>query len=163
MIAVSDATPLIHMAKIAHIHLLKKLFDKIIIPKQVYYEITTREESEVVLIKNLIDSEYIKIKGVAAITNVNGLDKGENECIALCKELNIEAILIDENKGFDICQMFGLTPIRTTSLLFILLDKKIITLNKYLELLKSLVESNYYIDRVTYEKLVEIGKNIARK
>jgi len=59
MEAVSDATPLIHLSKISKISYLKKLFDKIFIPKEIYEEVVVKgkelNKKEVVLIEGLID------------------------------------------------------------------------------------------------------------
>lgn len=164
---VSDSTPLIYLSKIGCINFLKDLFDKIIIPNNVYEEVVVqgkrRGKNDVLLIESNIEKGFIEVKDVKSTLELNNLDKGEKECIALCKELDITNLLIDEKEGFNISSMFNLTPLRTTSVLIILLDKKIINLIKYKELLKNLAESGYFIDVPTYEKLIMIGENIAKK
>ncbi len=42
MIAVSNASPLIFLAKIGKIHLLEKIFEKILIPEKVYNEVVVK-------------------------------------------------------------------------------------------------------------------------
>ncbi|MEK6926871.1 MAG: DUF3368 domain-containing protein [Nanoarchaeota archaeon] len=164
MKAISDSTPLIHLSKIGCINFLKDLFEEIIIPEEVYNEIIVKGKeqgkNEVFLIENLIEEEFIKIRETNSTMEVTNLDKGEKECILLCKELRINNLLIDEKKGFSIANMFNITPIRTTSILLILLDKNIINFNKYKELLRKLSESGYFLDIKTYEKLLSIGENI---
>ena len=59
--------------------------------------------------------------------------------------------------------MFNLIPIRTTSILIILLDNKMINLDKYKDLLKKLIETGYFLDAITYERLLSIGENIAKR
>ena len=166
MEAVSDSTPLIYLSKIGCTNLLKNIFDKIIIPQEIYEEVIIKGKeqgrSEILLIEKLIEEGYIIIKNTSHILGLDSLDKGEKQCISLCKDLNISNILIDEKEGFDISRMFSLTPIRTTSILIILLDKKIINLNKYKELLKNLSESGYFLDALTYDKLIRIGENIVK-
>lgn len=165
MIIISDSSPLIYLAKIGCINLLNKLFDEIIIPIGVYDEILEgkkHEKNEVRIIEELIQKRFIIVKSPKSIIEIENLDKGEKEGISLCKELNIETILIDEKKGFNISYMFNLTPIRTTNLLIILLDKKLINLNRYKELLKWLIESGYFLNVVEYEKLLKIGENLSK-
>ncbi|MEK6915304.1 MAG: hypothetical protein AABW89_02055 [Nanoarchaeota archaeon] len=165
MIIISDSSPLIYLAKIGCINLLNKLFDEIIIPIGVYDEILEgkkHEKNEVRIIEELIQKRFIIVKSPKSIIEIENLDKGEKEGISLCKELNIETILIDEKKGFNISYMFNLTPIRTTNLLIILLDKKLINLNRYKELLKGLIESGYFLNVVEYEKLLKIGENLSK-
>ena len=148
------------------INLLKNLFEEIIIPKQVYEEVIVKGKehwkNEVLAIEKLIEGGFIKIKSANSVIELENLDKGEKECITLCKELNIPTLLIDEKEGFDACIIFNLTPIRTTSILLVLLDKKIINFNKYNNFLKELLKNGYFIDALTYEKLLKIGKNIAK-
>ena len=163
---VSDSTPLIHLAKISRISLLKNLFDEIIISKEIYKEIVEGKKygkNEILIIQKLIEEKFILIKEPKSVVEIENLDKGEKECISLCKELNISNILIDEKEGFYISQLFDLTPIRTTSVLIIFLDKKIINLKEYKELLKKLVDGGYFLDASTYQKLLTIGENIAKE
>ncbi len=165
MKAVSDSTPLIHLAKISYINLLKNLFNEIIIPKEIYKEIAEGKKhgkNEILIIEKFIEEKFIIVKEPKSILEIENLDKGEKECISLCKELNINNILIDEKEGFHISKLFNLTPIRTTSILIILLEKEIIDFKEYKELLKKLLESGYFLNALTYEKLLTIGKNLRK-
>lgn len=60
MIIVSDATPIITLSKIGRLDLLQKLFENIMIPKAVYYDLTsnTQFQEEAKAIDN---AEYIKV------------------------------------------------------------------------------------------------------
>lgn len=161
-IAVSDSTTLMHLAKIECINLLKKLFDKIIIESEVHKEIVEKgkEHIEVPLIKRLIEENFIIVKKATKIIEMLDLHEGERMSISLCKELNIEILLIDDEDGFKVSTMFNLKPIRTTTLFIILLDKKIINFNEYKESLQKLSESGYFLDASTYERLLNIGENL---
>ncbi len=164
MKTISDSTILIHLAKIGKIHYLKEIFDQIIIPKEVYYEVMEKgkelEKNEIELIKNLIENKFIIIKEVKNIIEITNLNKGEREALSLCKELNINSLIIDETEGFNVANILNINPIRTTSILIILLDKKIINFDEYKLCLKELSETRYFLDAVTYDRLLEIGRNI---
>lgn len=162
--AVSDSTSLIHLAKIGKINLLEKLFDRIIIENGVYTEIVERGEkhSEVPLIKKLIEDNFISVKKATKKIEIPDLHEREKMSISLCKELGIENLLIDDEDGFNIARMLNLIPIRTTSILIILLDKKIIDFKEYKSSLKELSESGYFLDALTYDKLLNIGKKISK-
>lgn len=165
MKAISDSTPLIHLSKIGIINFLKKLFEEIIIPREIYEEIIIEgkkhEKNDILSIEKLIEEKFITIKEFESNLEIDNLDRGEKACIALCKQFDINTILIDEKEGSNVALLFNLNPIRTTSILLILLDKKLIEFNKYKELLKKLLESGYFLDALTYEKLLSIRKNIA--
>ena len=164
MKAISDSTPLIHLAKIGKINLLKELFEEIIIEDEIYKETIEKgtEHSEIPIIRSLIENGFILVKEATKQIEMPNLHEGEKKSISLCKELNIKNILIDEEEGFHIATMLNLMPIRTTTLFIILLDRKIINFNEYKESLQKLSESGYFLDALTYEKLLNIGRNIAK-
>ncbi len=164
MKTISDATPLIHLARIGKINYLKNLFDEIIISKEIYKEVIEKGEeqsrTEVNLIKKLIEEKLITTKEANYKIEIVNLHKGEKEALSLCKELKINNLLIDDKEGFNSAIMLGLTPIRTTTIFIILLDKKIIRFDEYKESLQRLSESGYFLDVSTYERLLKIGKGI---
>lgn len=165
MIIISDSSPLIYLVKIGCIDLLKKLFNGVIISTGVYEEILegkVNNENEILILDELIQKEFIIVKKPNSIIEIENLDKGEKESISLCKELNVETILIDEEKGLNISYMFNLNPIRTTNLLIIFLDNSLINSSQYKDLLKRLIESGYFLDATTYEKLLRIGENLTK-
>ncbi len=164
MKAVSDSSILMHLAKIEKINFLKKLFDRIIIEKEVYNETIERGEghSEIIIIKSLIDEGFIIVKEATKEIEIPNLHEGERKSIFLCKELNIKNLLIDDEEGFNVAAMLGLVPIRATSILIILLDRKLINLKDYENSMKRLSESGYFLDALTYDRLLTIGKNIAK-
>ena len=165
--AVSDSTLLIHLSKIGGLHLLKSLFDEIIIPKGVYHEVIAQgknqSKNEIIHIKSLIDNKFIVVKTPQSLIKIESLDRGEKECISLCKNLEIDCILIDEKVGFNIARMFGLKPMRVTEVLLRLLNKKIISSSKYKELLKMLLQTGYFLHASIYDKLLSEGENFAKK
>ena len=95
MKAISDSTTLIHLAKIGKINLLKKLFDKIIVEKEVYGEVVERGEKhgEVAIIKSLINEEFIIVKESTQRIEIPNLHEGEKKSIFLCKELDRKSVV----------------------------------------------------------------------
>lgn len=164
MQAVSDATPLIHLSKISKIRHLEKLFDNIYIPKEIFEEVVIKgkdlEKKEVMLIERLIEENFIIVKDVHSKVEIPNLHYGEIKAIALCKELKINNLLIDEKEGFEAAFILDLNPLRTTALLLRMLKRKIINFNEYKESLLNLSESGFFLSAETYEKLLNAGKSI---
>jgi len=164
MQAVSDATPLIHLSKISKITYLRYIFDKIFIPREIFEEVVIKgkqfNKKEVVLIEKLMEEKFIVVKDVSSLIEMSNLHVGELKAIALCKDLKIKNLLIDEKEGFDTSRLLGLNPLRTTALLLKLLNKKIIKFNDYKESLLNLSESGYFMSAETYERLIEAGRKI---
>jgi len=78
--------------------------------------------------------------------------------MSLCKDIKIRALLIDEKEGYEAALILGLKPLRTTSLLLRILNKKMIKFNDYKEALIGLSESGYFLSAETYERLLEAGR-----
>lgn len=96
---ISNASPLICLARIDKLNLLKKYFGRIFVPKEVYQEICVKGEKKPGSTQ-VQSAEWIKIKEVKDKFAVELLElelkKGEAEVIVLAKELKAKLVLIDE-------------------------------------------------------------------
>ena|SRR3989344_5873845 len=163
MFSVSDSSSLIYLSKIKKIMLLKRLFKKIYIPREVYMETiiegSKKNEKDVFLIEECVKDNFIEIKDVKNNLNIKNLHLGETKAISLCQELKIKNILIDDKDGYNTAEILGLNPLRTTSILLILLDKKIITLSEYENSLSELINNEFFIEDKIYDFLIRAGRN----
>jgi len=101
---VSNSGPLIHLAQIYRLNLIKELFEEVIIPYEVKLEVIDRGKDEgmadAFLIESEVENGWIvvankqnnKIKEIAEST---GIDVGEASAIMLAKKLKYP-ILIDD-------------------------------------------------------------------
>lgn len=119
MIVVSDSTILIGLVKIGKLDLLKEIFFKVYIPEEVFKEVVERGKgkpgSEVIK-----EAAWIEVRPVKDKIQVNfllgSLEKGEAEVLVLARELEVDLILLDEEKarksaviaGFEIMGLLGL-------------------------------------------------------
>lgn len=139
MPAVSNTSPLLNLAIIGRLALLKEQFETIFIPPGVGEEL--RIESDLPgsrVIGEAIDAGWIQIEKVNDMASVKllrrELDKGEAEAIALALQKKAEWALLDEKEGRRVAKMLGL---RVTGVLGILLrahrDGKLVHLEKAME------------------------------
>ena len=104
MLVISNTSPILNLAIIGRLDLLRRQFGEILIPQAVFEELRTDE--------NLPGSQSMREavrKGWIRVQTVIGqplvqvlrreLDKGEAEAIALASELQAERILLDEREG----------------------------------------------------------------
>ncbi|HEY9706032.1 MAG TPA: hypothetical protein V6C58_26590, partial [Allocoleopsis sp.] len=79
MTVICNATPLINLAVINHLHILKALFQEVIIPVAVYEETTINNFPSSQVIFSAIQEKWLQVQTVASIPNQisNLLDKGE--------------------------------------------------------------------------------------
>lgn len=103
MIIVSDATPLIGLASIGRLDLLKELFEEVYIPQAVFDETVTfgRENSKAKqLVSNANWLHVVEVKDRLAVNVLlDEMDLGEVETIVLASEMNADWVLMDEKKG----------------------------------------------------------------
>lgn len=100
MTVVSNTSPIINLASIGKLELLKQLYGKITIPSAVFKEITDYQQPGSTEVKNYdwIIKQDIKNTPLAVALQ-NNLDKGESEAITLAVDLNADLLLIDEKAG----------------------------------------------------------------
>ena len=70
MIIVSDTTPLSELAKIGKLDLLQSVFGRVIIPKQVYEELTTGNHPAVLAVKSVSWLEVRSVNNHELIKNL---------------------------------------------------------------------------------------------
>lgn len=113
MIVVSNAGPLIVLAKIGRFDLLQSIFGRLIIPQAVYDEVviagTGRPGSDET--RQACDAwiEIIPIQNTAVTRSlVTKLGRGESEAIALAIELAADIVLLDDGKARTVADFMGL-------------------------------------------------------
>lgn len=101
---VSNSGPLIHLAKIDRLKLLKELFGEVIIPLEVKLEVVDRGKNEgmadAFLIESEIENGWIVIDRsndgkVKEIAESAGIDIGEAAAIMLAKNMKCPALIDD--------------------------------------------------------------------
>ena len=117
MIVVSDTSPILNLAAVDKLHLLRDLYAEIVVPPAVWDELSRNGMQ--------LDLSWTRVVAaqdqddVAALRD--HLDPGEAEAIVVAAELNAELILIDEKRGRRIAIDRGL---EVTGLLGVLAEAK---------------------------------------
>lgn len=159
---VSNSSPIIHLAKIGKLELLKNYFQTIIIPDAVYKECVQegKEREEVGLIKRADWFKVVQVKDKKLVRLLQSqLDNGESEAIALSLEIRSDLILLDDYDAREKARLYGL---KITGVIGILLraklEGKIGSLKEYLLRLK---ESGFWISNKLETRVsMEVDENI---
>jgi len=162
---VSNATPLIYLAKIKKYSLLKSLYNKIIISQEVKTEIVDEgkkfNKPDSLLIEKEIESGFIEVKKVNKLIETTlELESGELSTLSLAKKIKINEVLIDETLGRTAAKIVGLIPRGTLYVLLKNLKLKNITFNDFLNILNQLIESGFRLKEEIYIKVIEEAKKI---
>ena len=162
---VSNATPLIYLAKIKKYSLLKSLFDKIIISQEVKIEIVDEgkklKQADALLIEREIEDGFIEVMKVEKLLETSlELELGELSTLSLAKKLKIDEVLIDETLGRSAARIIGLVPKGTLYVLLKNLKLKEITFDDFLNILNELLESGFRLKEEIYIKVIEEAKKV---
>ncbi len=159
----SNSSPLIYLAKIEKLNILKILFKEIIIPKQVYEEVVLKGKEEkffdALNVENSIKESWIKIKEVDIDEELNQLaneiDIGEIALISLAKKLRPSLLLIDAASARAIAESLGFNVKGTLYVLLKAYRKKIMQKKEVKELINKLIISGFRISQELYIEAIE--------
>ncbi len=120
MIVVGDASPIIGLAAVGKLNILKKLYENIYIPEAVYQEIAVSGDgqpgSSEVKSEEWIISHPVRDINFFKALRIE-LDEGEAEAIALAIEIKAELILIDEKLARNVALRLGLNVVGVLGIL----------------------------------------------
>lgn len=140
---VSNAGPLIALARIERLQLLRDLFQQIAIPPAVRAEILDAQS-----VRALEKADWIFVQSVQDSLAVamlrHQLDQGESEAIVLARETSAELLLIDERVGTRRARFLGQETIGTLGVL--LLAKKARILPTVQPTLLELRQTGFHMD-----------------
>ena len=150
---ICNSTPLIYLAKINQLELLKKLFHKITITQIVKEEVLIEGKPGYSIINNAIKEGWIKIFNPKKDISL-GIDKGENSTINLAREKK-DTLIIDDALGIKIAKSFNIDFIRTTSVIIMSLKKNIINKEQAISFINKIIDAGYYLSPNIYSKIMQ--------
>jgi len=140
MIVVLNSSPLITLAKIGKLNILKELFDKITTSKAVWVEVVENGKGKLGA-KEIEKASWIKVEDAKDKLGVEILkgevEVGEAEAIVLARELEADLLVIDERIPRIIAKSLGLKVVGSLAILYIAKKKGLIE-EEFDELLKEL-------------------------
>lgn len=126
MPVVSNTSPILNLAIVDQLELLRQQFSEVLIPRAVVDELKVDEERPgSYVIREAISSGWIRVQEVSNESIVQllkqTLDRGEAEAIALAVEIKADWTILDEREGRKIAKSLGL---KVTGILGVLLRAK---------------------------------------
>lgn len=159
MIIVSDAGPLIALAKTKKLDILKRLFKKVKIPPSVFHELRiTSSRPGAIEFKEAIEiTKWIEVSDPVHIPHIllDAIEPGEAEAIALAKKEGL-VLLIDERRGRKIAQKEKVKITGTGAILAAAKKKGII--KKVDPALNELLECGYRISKRLRKKIMALAE-----
>jgi len=153
-IVISNATPIISLCSVHHEHILKELFNHIVIPEAVEDELRVLERPG----SDFSDNSWVEVEAVKNEDLIHllmkDLDRGESETIALAKQRKADIVIIDEIAGYQIAKHFELPVVRTLSVMKTAKERGII--KKIAPLLSEMVQKGRWYSTDVIEKFLKI-------
>ncbi len=164
---VSNATPLIYLAKIGKLNLLKIIFGDIIIPEEVKIEVVDKGkklgEKDAYIIEQRIKDGWINVSSTKVLESPIGLEKGEIDALSLAKNLGQKEILVDEISARTAAKLLGLTPRGTLFVLMKALEIGELNLDEFLDTLSDLVRQGFRLKEEVYLEAVRKAREIVKE
>lgn len=122
MIVVSDASPLIALAAVGELQLLRVLYGEVLVPDGVFAEATGEGRPGADAVRRAEWIRRVRVLDQARVASLPPeIDRGEAEAIVLALEVQADALLIDERRARRVAARFG---IPLTGVLAVLLAAK---------------------------------------
>jgi predicted nucleic acid-binding protein len=149
---VVNSTPIIALAEIGLLRVLKDVYGEVVIPNAVRDEVTAKDP-------RLLDgSDWIR---VATISNIatemfsSALHKGEVEVMLLAKEIATDLVIMDDKLARRYAKHLGLTVTGTAGVL--LRAKSIGVINEVAPVLDKLIQNGLYISTEVYRDVLRLA------
>ena len=162
---VSNAAPLIYLAKIGKLDLLKKIFGEVIIPEEVKIEVVNKGKvlgkRDAYIVEKAVNEGWLNVQSADPLELPIKLDPGEAATISLAKKLKISEVLVDEVSARIATRLLGLTPRGTLFVLLKGFEKKELNLDEFLELLSRLIQHGFRLKEEVYLEAIKKARELA--
>jgi predicted nucleic acid-binding protein len=156
-IVVSDTSPLLNLARIGRLELLRDLYQSVIIPPAVQRELSDETSDLPIDVTSLSWISVISPHNRSKVVEfAAGLDAGESEALTLAVEIGANQLLVDEKAARRVADALGISY---TGLLGVLLESKRASLiGNVRSVMDELIEiAGFWVDADLYRRVLEIA------
>lgn len=161
---VCDSSPLIMLAKEGLLSLLKKCFQKAVIPKSVYEEVTQKRNStEVIALEKAIKEGWAVVEEVedSPAIKTNVLNLGERDAISLAAK-HKSMLLIDDDSAKKYASLLNVESHGTLFVIYLACIRKFIEKEEAIDALEDMIAEGFYISTNVYRRFIEAISSIKR-
>jgi predicted nucleic acid-binding protein len=165
-VIVSNATPLIYLAKVGRLELIRKLYPKVYISSEVKKEVVDigkkLKKIDAPIIEKEISKGWVieyKVKGSMDIPI--DIEIGEKTTLILAREKGIKSVLIDDKAGRAAARLLDLEPKGTLFILLKSLKNKEIGFNTLIKILEGLIEKGFRLREEVYLRVIKEARSLS--
>jgi len=164
--AVSDSTPLIYLAKIGRLSLLKGVFKSIYVPEAVFDEAVTQGKAlnmiDAFIIEKAVGDWIIRERVEPEVdaeyrfidTNTR-LGTGEKEALKLCKQLGALYFIADDREARRVSRILNIKPVGTLGVLVEAYRQGLIAKAEALQILEALMKTGFRMSVSVYRRVLD--------
>lgn len=153
MKVVSNSSPLIFLSAIGMLDILKSEFGEILVPEDVYDEVTLNELKGSNEVKHAGWIKVQTIKNIEVLSFLPMLDRGEESAIVLAIEQDADLVLLDDLAGRRAAMMQGLNVMGTLGFLKAMHHKG--RIKNFKDVLDSLQKNGFWMAADLYNRMLE--------
>jgi predicted nucleic acid-binding protein len=152
-LVIADTGPINYLVLIGHIEVLPKLFEKVILPAVVRDELARPKAPPAVQSWIATPPAWIEIHQVVHRHDpeMDKLDPGEEDAIALAIELHADLLLMDDREGVVVAQRKGFRVAGTLAVLAMASRHGLLNLSEAFDRLK---QTNFHYHRQIMDRLL---------
>ncbi len=162
MIIVSDSSPLIYLAKTNNLELLKKLFQQVSLPKEVYREVVEEGKrggyTDSIVIEQAVSQGWLVIEkniaNIPMLKEFKELDEGEKEAISLAVNKKADFVLLDDAQARKVAKILKLNVRGTIYVLLLAHEKNLLGKKEVRKSIDQLVNVGFRISTEFYAKII---------
>jgi len=162
----SNSSPLIYLAKIGRLNLIKNVYGQIWIPEAVFNEAVTQGKTlkitDASIIEEAVDKWILKERispetdlKYAFLDENNKIGQGEKQALKLCKQLNADILIVDDKEARRVSRILKIKPIGTCGVLVQAHRKGSISTNEAQQILDDLIKAKFRIDPTVYYSIIK--------
>lgn len=161
---VTNSSPIIILGKQGLLELLKKCFQKVIIPQSVYEEITQKNDTpEAIALEKAMNDKWIVIEDtdIIPMLRTQRFGQGEKEAISLAVKHGY-VLLIDDDFAKKYASIFGIKSHGTLYVIYIACVKGFIEKDAAISVLKDMMKDGFYVSAEIYSKFIELLESLKK-
>jgi hypothetical protein len=165
---VSNATPLIYLAKTDNLNLLKAIANQVYIPEAVFQEVVIEGkrlgEKNAYRVEKCINQGWLRVKEVKNLLSFDfPLHYGELEVISLAGQEGIKKVLIDDAKARSLADLAGLKPVGTLWVILQAVKNRMLDFDEFLSTLERIIHSGFYLKDEVYIKVIRKARQLSEE
>ncbi len=164
---VSNATPLIYLAKVGRLNLIRKLYSKVYISSEVKKEVVDigkklKKIDAPIIEKEINKGWIIECKVKRSMDIPIDIEIGEKTTLILARDKGIKSVLIDDLAGRAAAKLLDLEPKGTLFILLKSLKNKEIGFNTLIKILEGLIEKGFRLREEVYLRVIKEAREISQ-